>query len=111
MFRYKTIIGRRLHARSLPTQRTEAKLRCNVLNRMISLDTPVSARICRQSATREHNRYFIRAPTPQYPAFLIRIFWGLCLFEALLDLRHELLVNVTKVNGYSSVSLEGLERA
>jgi hypothetical protein len=25
MFRYKTIIGRRLHARTLPNQKTEAK--------------------------------------------------------------------------------------
>src|ERR1700722_6558504 len=36
MFRYKTIIGRRLRARILPNQRTEAKLGCNVLNRMTS---------------------------------------------------------------------------
>jgi len=45
MFRYKTLIGRRLHARSLPTQRTEAKIGCNVLNRMTSLGMPVSIRI------------------------------------------------------------------
>ena len=45
MFRYKTIIGRRLHARILPNQRTEAKLGCNVLNRMTGLGMPVSARI------------------------------------------------------------------
>ncbi len=44
MFRYKTIIGRRLHARILPNQRTEAKLGCNVLNRMTGLGTPVSTR-------------------------------------------------------------------
>jgi Transposase DDE domain len=31
MFRYKTVIGRRLHARILPNQRTEAKVGCNVL--------------------------------------------------------------------------------
>ena len=29
MFRYKTIIGRRLHARTLPNQRTEAKIGCD----------------------------------------------------------------------------------
>jgi transposase len=45
MFRYKTIIGRRLHARILPNQRTEAKLGCNVLNRMTGLGVPVFARI------------------------------------------------------------------
>src|SRR5271165_897686 len=42
MYRYKTIIGRRLHARTLPNQRTEAKIGCNVLNRMTSLGMPVS---------------------------------------------------------------------
>jgi len=45
MFRYKTVIGRRLHARTLPNQRTEAKVGCNVLNRMTGLRMPVSARI------------------------------------------------------------------
>ena len=45
MFRYKTIIGRRLHARILRNQRTEAKLGCNVLNRMTGLGMPVSTRI------------------------------------------------------------------
>jgi hypothetical protein len=45
MYRYKTIIGRRLHAQSLPNQRTEAKVGCNVLNRMTGLGMPVSARI------------------------------------------------------------------
>jgi transposase len=45
MFRYKTIIGRRLHARSLSNQRSEAKVGCNVLNRMTGLGMPVSARI------------------------------------------------------------------
>jgi len=34
MYRYKTIIGRRLHARTLPNQKTEAKIACNALNRM-----------------------------------------------------------------------------
>jgi hypothetical protein len=45
MFRYKTVIGRRLHARTLPNQRTEAKVGCNVLNWMTGLGMPVSARI------------------------------------------------------------------
>jgi hypothetical protein len=45
MFRYKTIIGRRLHARTLPNQRTEAKVGCNVLNRMMGIGMPISARI------------------------------------------------------------------
>ena len=39
------IIGRRLRARTLPNQRTEAKVGCNVLNRMTGLGMPVSARI------------------------------------------------------------------
>jgi hypothetical protein len=45
MFRYKTIIGRRLSARTLPNQRTEAKIGCNVLNRMTGLGRPTSDRV------------------------------------------------------------------
>ena len=45
MFRYKTIIGRRIHARNLPNQRAEAKIGCNVPNRMTALGMPASARI------------------------------------------------------------------
>jgi hypothetical protein len=45
MYRYKTIIGRRLHARTLPTQQTEATIACNALNRMTRLDMPISVRI------------------------------------------------------------------
>jgi hypothetical protein len=40
MFRYKTIIGRLLRVRTLPKQRTEAKIVCNVLNRMTELGMP-----------------------------------------------------------------------
>jgi hypothetical protein len=42
MYRYKTIIGRRLHARILPNQRTEAKLACGVFNQMTGLGMPVT---------------------------------------------------------------------
>ena len=45
IYRYKTIINRRLQARTLPNQRTEAKIGCNVLNRMTSFGMPASARI------------------------------------------------------------------
>jgi hypothetical protein len=45
IYRYKTIINRRLQARTLPTQRTEAKIGCNVLNRMTSIGMPTSVRI------------------------------------------------------------------
>jgi Transposase DDE domain len=45
MFRYKSIIGRRLHAGTLRNQRTEAKVGCNVLNRMTALGMPISIRI------------------------------------------------------------------
>ena len=45
MYRYKTIIGRRLHARTLTNQRAEAKIGCGVLNRMTALGMPTSARI------------------------------------------------------------------
>lgn len=45
VYRYKNIIGRRLRARTLPNQRTEAKIGCKVLNRMTRLGMPASARI------------------------------------------------------------------
>lgn len=45
MFRYKTIIGRSLHDRTLSNQRTEAKIGCKILNRMTSRGMPVSVRI------------------------------------------------------------------
>src|SRR4051794_19430213 len=45
VFRYKTIIGRGLRARTLPSQKTEARIACSVLNRMTRLGMPVSQRI------------------------------------------------------------------
>ena len=45
MMRYKTLIGRRLHARTLPTQKTEAATGCKVINVMTRLGMPVSQRI------------------------------------------------------------------
>ena len=45
MYRYKTIVGRRLHVRTLPNQRTEAKIGCNVLNRMTTLGMRTTVRI------------------------------------------------------------------
>src|SRR5215217_2999363 len=45
VFRYKAIIGRRLRARTLPNQKTEARTGCAVLNRMTRLGMPVSQRI------------------------------------------------------------------
>ena len=44
MFRYKAIIGRGLRARTLPSQKTEARVACSVLNRMTRLGMPVSQR-------------------------------------------------------------------
>jgi len=45
VYRYKTMIGRRLQSLTLPTQWTEAKIACNVLNRMTSFRMPASVRI------------------------------------------------------------------
>jgi Transposase DDE domain len=45
MFRYKALIGPSLRARSLPAQKTEARVGCTVLNRMTGLGMPVSQRI------------------------------------------------------------------
>ena len=44
VFRYKAIIGRDLRARTLPAQKTEARVGCSVLNRMARLGMPVSRR-------------------------------------------------------------------
>jgi hypothetical protein len=44
VFRYKTIIGRGLRARTPPSQKTEARVACSVLNRMTRLGMPVSQR-------------------------------------------------------------------
>src|SRR5215203_748869 len=48
MFRYKAIIGRGLRARTLPAQKTEARIGCSVLNRMTRLGMPVSRRAARK---------------------------------------------------------------
>jgi hypothetical protein len=45
IFRCKAIIGRSLRARTLPSQKTEARVACAVLNRMTRLGMPVSRRI------------------------------------------------------------------
>jgi hypothetical protein len=44
VFRYKAVIGRGLRARTLPAQKTEARVACSVLNRMARLGMPVSQR-------------------------------------------------------------------
>jgi hypothetical protein len=44
MLRYKTLIGRSLHARTLPRQKTEAKIVSKVINIMTGLGMPVSRR-------------------------------------------------------------------
>jgi Transposase DDE domain len=40
MFRFKTLFGGRLRARHLETQRTEARVKCSVLNRITQLGMP-----------------------------------------------------------------------
>jgi transposase len=44
MYRYKTIIGRRLYARILSGRQVEAKIGCNALNRMTSFGMPATIR-------------------------------------------------------------------
>jgi hypothetical protein len=41
-FRYKTIVGPRLRARHPESQRAEAMIACNILNRMTGLGMPES---------------------------------------------------------------------
>jgi hypothetical protein len=50
MRRYKVVIGRTLRAQTLPTQKTEAKIGCKVLNVMTALGMPISYRIALTSA-------------------------------------------------------------
>ncbi len=45
VLRYKVLSGRSLRARILPTQKTEAKVACKVLNIMTGLGMPVSRRV------------------------------------------------------------------
>ena len=45
MLRYKKLIGCSLHARTLPTQKAEAKVACKVVNMMTGFGMPVSRRI------------------------------------------------------------------
>lgn len=45
IFRYKTVVASRLRARTLPAQKTEAKVACSVLNRMTRLGMPVFQRV------------------------------------------------------------------
>jgi transposase len=45
MMRYKTLIGHRLHARTLSTQKAEAVAGCKVINIMAHLGMPVSQRV------------------------------------------------------------------
>ncbi len=45
MFRYKTLIGPRLRARTFPTQKSEAQMACAVINRMTQLGMPISQRV------------------------------------------------------------------
>jgi hypothetical protein len=44
VFRHKTTIGRSLRARTLPAQKTEARVACAALNRTARLGMPVSQR-------------------------------------------------------------------
>ena len=45
VFRYKTIIGRKMRSRTLAGQRVEAWLGCKILNIMTSLGMPESCRV------------------------------------------------------------------
>ena len=47
---HKTVIGRRLRARTPPAQKTEARVACAVLNRMAELGMPASQRAAREAA-------------------------------------------------------------
>ncbi|MDG2144032.1 MAG: IS5 family transposase, partial [Planctomycetota bacterium] len=46
-FRYKTILGGKLHARGLPAQKAEVAIGCKILNRMLGCGRPKSVAIAR----------------------------------------------------------------
>ena len=50
MLRYKKLIGRCLHARSLPAQKTEAKVACKVINIMTGEQEPPRLAACQPPA-------------------------------------------------------------
>jgi hypothetical protein len=43
MLRYKALVGRSLHARPLPTQKTEAKVACKVINIISACRSPAAS--------------------------------------------------------------------
>jgi hypothetical protein len=45
MFRFKQLFGGRLWARGMETQRTEAGVKCSVLNRITHLGMPETVRV------------------------------------------------------------------
>jgi hypothetical protein len=45
VYRYKTIIGRRMRSRGVAGQRVEVKLACGILNTMTELGMPESYRV------------------------------------------------------------------
>lgn len=45
MFRHKVILGEKLHNRNLTNQKTEARIRANILNRMTNLGMPKACKI------------------------------------------------------------------
>jgi hypothetical protein len=75
MFRCKKVIGRGLHARTLPTQKTEAKIACKVQNIMTCLGMPVFRRLAcprRERAKSDHPlvsapKSIVAAYPPQIP--------------------------------------------
>jgi hypothetical protein len=45
LFRYQTLMGPRLRARTLPAQKSEARMACSAIHRMTQLGMPISQRV------------------------------------------------------------------
>jgi hypothetical protein len=45
LFRYQTLMGPQLRARTLATQKTEARIACSVIHRRTQLGMPISQRL------------------------------------------------------------------
>jgi hypothetical protein len=70
LYRYKTIIGRRLHARSLTHQRTEVNIARNAPNRMTGLDMPIKVLI---KYDRKLKRYETQQSSCNAPLYRLQI--------------------------------------
>jgi len=64
MFRYKKLIGRSLHSRTLPTQKTEAKVACKVVDIISACRCPAGSPDRRGKGRIPPERWFVHQRPP-----------------------------------------------